>query len=269
MDLTAVPSPGLGTMGFETSDACIEGVRTAVELGYRHVDTAQKYGTEAAVCAGIEAATVPRGDLTIATKIEETNLAYDDVLETARESLERLGLESVDLLYVHWPGVTYDPEETLPAFDRLVDDGVADAIGVANFSPDLLAEARDVLEAPIVAHQVEMHPLLQQERLHAYALEHDTTLVAYCPLIRGKAFDTPELLEIADDTGHSVVELCLGWLASKEGVVPIPKATGERHLRENYAAATEPLPPSVLERLDAIDREHRVVDPPEKAPWNR
>ncbi|WP_312910250.1 aldo/keto reductase [Natronosalvus caseinilyticus] len=268
MDPTAVTSPGLGTMGFETPDACTESVRTAIELGYRHVDTAQKYGTEAAVGAGIEAANVPREDLTVATKIEETNLAYDDVIETAAASLDRLGLESVDLLYVHWPGVTYDPEETLPAFDRLVDDGVTNAVGVANFSSDLLAEAREVLEVPIVAHQVEMHPLLHQERLHADALEHDTTLVAYCPLMRGKAFDTPELLEIAADTGHSVVELCLGWLASKKGVVPIPKATGEHHLRENYAA-TDPLSPSVLERLDAIDREHRVVDPPEKAPWNR
>ncbi|MFC7239734.1 aldo/keto reductase [Saliphagus sp. GCM10025317] len=268
MDLTAVPSPGLGTMGFETSDACTGSVRTAVELGYRHVDTAQKYGTEAAVGAGIEAASVPREDLTVATKVEETNLAYDDVIETAQESLDRLGLESVDLLYVHWPGVTYDPEETLPAFDRLVDEGVTDGVGVANFSPDLLAEARDILEAPIATHQVEMHPLLHQKRLHEDALEHDTTLVAYCPLIRGEAFDTPELLEIADDTGHSVVELCLGWLASKKGVVPIPKATGEHHLQENYAA-TEPLPPSVLDRLDTIDREHRVVDPPEKAPWNR
>ena len=256
-------------MGYESPNACIESVRTAIDLGYRHVDTAQKYGNEAEVGAGIEVSTVPRDDLTIATKVEETNLASDDVLETATASLERLGLESVDLLYVHWPGVAYDPEETLPAFDRLVDEGVTDAVGVANFSPNLLTEARKLLEAPIAAHQVEMHPLLQQERLHADALEHDTTLVAYCPLMRGKAFETPELLEIADETGYSITELCLGWLASKEGVVAIPKATRESHLRENYMASAEPLESQVLDRLDGIEREERLVDPPEKAPWNR
>lgn len=268
MPAEPLPKPGLGTMRYDSPEDCVRSVEAALEMGYRHVDTAQKYENERQVGQAIARSSVPREEITLATKIEETNLAYDDVLRTANESLGRLGVEAVDVLYVHWPYPTYDAEETLAAFDELVDRGKTRHVAVANFTPELLGEARETLDAPLFANQVEMHPLLPQTELHEYAIEHDTYLVAYCPLMRGEIFDVPELREIAADVGLSVAQLSLAWLCSKENVVPIPKATGEAHLRENFEACAIELDDDTVARIDAIDREHRVVDPPEKGPWN-
>lgn len=259
---------GLGTMRYDTPEDCTESVETALEMGYRHVDTAQKYENERDVGRGIARSSVPRKDITLATKVAESNLSYDDVLETAEESLDRLGVNSVDILYVHWPAITYDAEETLAAFNELLDAGVMRQVGLGNFSPGLLDEARDVLDQLPLVVQIEIHPLLQQEELRSYVRDHDMYLVAYCPLMRGEIFGVSELQEIAADAGISVAQLSLAWLSSKENVVPISKATGESHLRENFAAIDVDLDDDVLARVDAIDREHRVVDPPEKGPWN-
>lgn len=268
MSADLVPEPGLGTMRYETAEECTQSVETALELGYRHIDTAQKYENERAVGKGIENSNVPRNDVFLATKIAESNLASGDVLETAAASLDRLGVDTVDLLYVHWPAVTYEPQETLEAFEQLVADEITRYVGLANFSPALLDEAREILDEPPIAVQVEMHPLCQQREIRAYVRDHDMQLVAYCPLIRGELFDQPELRELADEAGLSVPELNLAWLSSKDQVTAIPKATGEAHLRMNAEATTIDLPDKITDRLDAIDRTQRVVDPPEKGPWN-
>lgn len=259
---------GLGTMGHDTPEQCIDSVETALEMGYRHIDTAQKYRNEREVGKGIAQSDVDREAITLATKVEETNLAYDDVHRTVDESLDRLGVDAVDILYVHWPAPTYDPEETLAAFDEVVADGKAHRIGLANFTPTLVDEAQECLDTPLSAVQVEMHPLLRQSELLTYARTNDLFLVAYCPLMRGEIFDVPEFRKIADVAGVSIAQLSLAWLCSKKNVVPIPKATGEVHLRENLDAATLDLDDEILSRVDAIDRERRVVDPPEKGPWN-
>lgn len=129
-------------------------------MGFRHIDTAQNYGTESHVAGAIDQSDCSRDDVFIATKLSWSNLGYDDAIRTANESCERLGVETIDLLYVHVPYDTYDPAETLPALDSLVDDGVISHIGLSNFLPGMLEEAIDRLEHPLFAHQVEMHPLL-------------------------------------------------------------------------------------------------------------
>jgi 2,5-diketo-D-gluconate reductase B len=268
MPSVELPSPGLGTMRYETPAACSDSVRTALEMGYRHLDTAQKYHTERSVAQGIRESPVPSEDVFLATKVAEENLAPEDVVETAHNSLERLGVDVVDMLYVHWPAVTYEAEATLSAFNELLAEGTTREVGLGNFTPELIDEARAVLDRDPLAVQVEMHPFLHQEELRAYVREHDMYLVAYCPMMRGEIFDQPELVEIAEDAGVSVAALAMAWLSSKERVVPIPKASGEAHLRENFEGAATELDPETLARIDAIDREHRVVDPPSKGPWN-
>jgi len=161
--------------------------------GYRHIDTAQGYDNEASVSVGIDRTDVGREDLFVATKLSTGNLSYDDATATARVSRDRLGVDSIDLLYVHWPINTYDPEETLPALDDLVDDGVVDRIGLSNFQPDQLDEAIDRLDHDVFAHQVECHPLLQQEKLRERAAEHDHWLVAYSPIARNRVADVDVL----------------------------------------------------------------------------
>jgi diketogulonate reductase-like aldo/keto reductase len=260
-----MPRLGLGTYRMTDRDACVEAVRTALDVGYGHVDTAQSYDNEAYVgeaLAGHDAG----DDVLLATKLSTYNLAYDDAVETARESRDRLGVDSIDLLYVHWPTRTYDPAETLPALDDLVDDGVVDRVGLSNFTPDLLDEARDRLDAPVFAHQVECHPLLPQDELRAYAVEHDHWLVAYCPIARNRVAEVDVLREVADANDTTPAAVSLAWLDSKENVVAIPKAASERHIRANYEALDVELTPDETARIDGIERRHRIVDS-ERMPW--
>jgi 2,5-diketo-D-gluconate reductase B len=263
----ALPDIGIGTYENTDRDQCAASVETALNCGYRHVDTAEMYGNEAAVGEGIAAADVDREDVFVATKIHSQNLAYDDVLEHARGCRDRLGVETIDLLYVHWPIRTYDPDETLAAFDRLREEDVIRRVGLSNFTPALLEDALDRLDAPLFAHQVECHPLLQQDELRALARERDHALVAYSPLAKGTVTEVPELVAVADETGATPAQVSLAWLLSKENVAAIPKATSEAYIRENLAAGRLDLTDEQVERIDGIDRERRQVDF-EGAPWN-
>ena len=255
-----MPMLGLGTWENDDASQCTESVATALEMGYRHVDTAQAYRNEDAVGEGIAQADVDREDVFLATKVWIDNLAPADVKSTTRDSLDRLGVDSVDLMYIHWPARAYDPEATLGAFDDLVDDGHIDRIGVSNFEPRHVEEAMDIADNPIFANQVECHPLLQQEELREHAAEHDYELVAYSPLARGKVFDVPELNDIAEKHDASEAQVSLAWLREK-GVTAIPKATGTDHIEDNWESLGVDLDEDDVAKIDAIDREDRRVDP--------
>ena len=261
-----LPPIGLGTYENTDPEVCADSVETALNAGYRHVDTAEMYGNEAAVGEAIARADVDRDDVVVATKIEPENLAYGDLLESARGCADRLGIDTIDLLYVHWPLEAYEPQETLGALDHLVDEGLADHVGLSNFTPSLLEEAIRLLDTPLAAHQVECHALLQQDELRRLAREHDHHLVAYSPLAKGELFDEPEIRAVADDYDATPAQVALAWLLAKDSVVPIPKASTPDHIRENLAATELSLDPIDVERIDAIDRERRVVDF-EGTPW--
>jgi 2,5-diketo-D-gluconate reductase B len=264
--MATVPRLGLGTSGNDDPEQCAETVRTALELGYRHIDTAQMYENEAAVGEGLARADVPRESVFLATKVHPDNLGADDVMTTVRASLDRLGVDTVDLLYVHWPTGAYEPAETLPAFDRLYEAGLTRHVGVSNFTPELLAEAVDLLGAPVAANQVEIHPLLPpREELVAACERHGVDLVAYAPFCRGEALTDPTVTAVAEDADVSPARVCLAWLL-EQGVAPIPKATGHDHLADNYAALELSLDADALARVDGIDRCYRRFDP-EGAPW--
>jgi diketogulonate reductase-like aldo/keto reductase len=248
-------------------DECVTAVRTAVETGYRHVDTAQMYDNESYVGEALDGVDLDRDDLFVATKLDTDNLGYDDVIETARESCDRLGVETLDLLYVHWPLDSYDPTETLPALDELRDEGVIRHVGLSNFRPDQLDEANDHLDAPIFAHQVECHPLLRQDELREYAREDDHWLVAYCPIARGNVADVPELREVAEKHDATEAQVSLAWLLANDNVAAIPKAASEDHIVENYGALDVELDDEDVEKIESIDDEERIVDFDE-APWN-
>ncbi|WEL21675.1 Aldo/keto reductase, related to diketogulonate reductase [Halorhabdus sp. BNX81] len=256
----AMPMLGLGTWQNEAPEQCAESVRTALEMGYRHVDTAKAYHNEAAVGDGITAADVPREDIFLATKVWAGDLAYADVIESAERSADRLGVETIDLLYIHWPSHAYDPEETLPAFDELVDRGVIDRVGVSNFTPEQVERVQEVLDAPLFANQVEMHPYLQQDELRAFAAETDLNLVAYSPLGRGTVLDDGTLADIATKHDASVAQVSLAWLREK-GVTAIPKATSEAHIRDNFESVALDLADEDIAAIDDIERTDRQINP--------
>ncbi|MFC5134120.1 MULTISPECIES: aldo/keto reductase [Haloferacaceae] len=249
-----LPPVGLGTMGIDEPDP----IATALDLGYRHVDTARIYGNEAVVGEGLAESDVDREAVTVATKLWIDALAADDVGPTARESAELLGVDGIDLLYVHRPRGAYDPETTLPATDRLVDAGVAGAVGVSNFEIDDLERASEVLDASIAAHQTELHPLFYRPELLEHAREHGYPVVAYSPLAGGKVGEIDEVVEIADRHDATPETVAIAWATAKDPVVAIPKASSERHLRANLAAADLALAPDEIAAIDAIDREEEL-----------
>nr|WP_204366109.1 aldo/keto reductase [Halogeometricum pallidum] len=260
-----MPMLGLGTWQNEDPEDCAKAVETALNMGYRHIDTAQAYDNEEHVGEGIESANVPREDVFLATKVWKANLAYDDVLSSTEESLEKLGVDSVDLLYIHWPAGEYDPEETFRALNELHEEGKIDRIGISNFEPENIEEALEHSEAPVFANQVELHPLFQQEEIRSVCEEHDIEVVAYSPLARGAVFDDEDLGEIADEHGVSEAQVSLAWLREK-GVTAIPKATGEDHIQDNWESLRVELDDEEIERIDDLGRSERQIDP-DFAPW--
>jgi len=261
-----VPILGLGTWQNDDPQDCTDSVQAALEMGYRHVDTAQAYRNEDAVGDGLAAADVDREDVFLATKVWTNELGHDDVLSSTEESLEKLGTDYVDLLYVHWPAEEYDAEDTLSAFAELKERGDIERIGVSNFEPRHLDEAKEVLGELPFANQVELHPLLPQEELREYAENNDIELVAYSPLARGEVFDVPEIQDVAEKHGVSEAQVSLSWVREK-GVTAIPKATGEDHIADNWASLDVDLDDEDVAKIDSIDRRERQVDP-DFGPWN-
>jgi 2,5-diketo-D-gluconate reductase B len=235
-------------------------------MGYRHIDTAQAYDNEEDVGEGLATADVERDDFFLASKVWISNLSAEKVKASTEESLEKLGVDSVDLMYIHWPSGDYRPEETLNTFKDLVEEGKIDNIGISNFTPEQVDEAMDIAGEHIVANQVEMHPLLQQEELLEKCREHDIYLVAYSPLARGKVFEIPEIREIAEKHDVSPAQVSLAWLMQKDKVVAIPKATGEDHIRDNFEALDLELNNEDVEKIEGVERRDRRVDP-DFAPW--
>jgi diketogulonate reductase-like aldo/keto reductase len=241
-----VPRLGLGTWRL-TGDECREAVETALDLGYRHVDTAQVYRNERQVGDALAASDVDREEVFLATKLGPQSRAYDDVLRTTEESLARLGTDYLDLLLVHWPNSqppgsppnplssAPDNAETLRAMNELVDAGTVRHIGVSNFGVDLLDEAREASEAPVLTDQVQYHPFWDQQELLDYCRIHDVLLTAYSPLGHGGVLDDEVLERIGRRYAKTPAQVALRWLVQQEQVATIPKATSREHIEANMA----------------------------------
>ncbi|SEW30996.1 aldo/keto reductase [Natrinema salifodinae] len=254
---------GFGTYSLTSEDG-IDALVTAIESGYRHLDTARLYGNEEEVGEAIERADVDRDDLFVATKIahfEEPEKTPDYVRTGVQESLSRLGVETIDLLYHHWPRGRDDIETVLPVFNDLLAAGVVDRVGVSNYTPSDLELADDLLETSPSAVQAEMHPLLPQRDLRAAVRDRDAHFVAYSPIAQGDVFDQPEIQAVAEKHGVSEAQVSLAWLLSKDGVVPIPRSKTPEHIRSNLAALDLELDEADVERIDSIDRRRRCEDP--------
>ena len=264
--MTDIPKLGLGTWQNTDPEECVNSVKTALEMDYEHIDTAQIYENEEEVGEGLEKADVDRENYFLASKVWNDQLNPEDVKASTKKSIEKLGVDYVDLMYIHWPADEYSPQETLKAFKELIHSGEIKNIGVSNFTPQQLDKAMEIAPKHIIANQVEMHPLLQQKKLLEKCREHDITLVAYSPLARGEVFNIPEIQEVAEKHDVSEAQVSLAWLMDKENVVAIPKASSEEHIRDNFEALDLELDEEDVEKINSIEREERMVDPG-FAPW--
>jgi len=229
-----IPVLGLGTWQ-NTGPQCAETVEMALNMGYRHIDTAQAYGNEAQVGEGLRAANVPRDEIFLTTKVWRTNLRPDDVRSSVRASLRALGVDTVDLLLVHWPHPLVPIEETLGAMAELRDEGRARHLGVSNFTRGQLSDAMRATDAPLVTDQVLYHPYIDQSALRAFCANSNVALTAYSPLARGAVLSDDVLTTIGNRHDKSAAQVALRWLIQQENVVAIPKATSREHLAQNLA----------------------------------
>ncbi|QXC62916.1 aldo/keto reductase [Aquihabitans sp. G128] len=264
---TSVPAIGYGTWELEGDD-CFTGVLTGLELGYRHIDTAQAYGNEELVGAAITASGIDRSEVFLTTKVWNEHLSAESVKASVGTSLSKLQTDYVDLLVLHWPL----DEETWPArlgaMADLVEHGAVRHLGVSNFTPPQLERALDV--APIFNVQVEHHPYLAQPGLLELAAKHDLLFTAYSPLARGEALHDPVITGIAEARDATPVQVVLRWLLDEsEHLAVIPKATGREHAEDNLGAANVYLDEADREAIAALDRNERQVDPPWAPAWER
>lgn len=262
-----VPEIGLGTWKLHDRD-CVKIVRTALDVGYRHIDTAQMYRNEREVGKALKISNVPREDIFLTTKIWHTNLDFRDVLQTTEGSLRDLDTPYVDLLLIHWPNEQYDLGETIEAMLVLRDQGKAINIGVSNFPINLLKKVNEEIRAPIFCDQVEYHAFFDQLDLLDYAIENDILITAYSPLAQGRVIDDPDLIELGEKYGKSPAQIALRWLIEQENVAAIPKASGRKHLESNFDIFDFFLEDEDFERIDNLKKSGRLVNPAFSPKWD-
>jgi 2,5-diketo-D-gluconate reductase B len=225
-----IPVIGFGTAGLN-GDAGIESVRDAIEIGYRHIDTAQMYRNEVEVGKGIKTAGIPRDEIFLTTKIVGGSLAADQVGPATDASLKALDVDVIDLLLIHSPSADIPMAETLEAMAKQKADGKIRNIGVSNFRTSMLEEAMGITE--IFANQVPYQPGRTQNGLCQIAREKGVMLTAYSPL-RGDGAKAPEIAAIAETHGKTTQQVVLRWLVQQPNVSPIPRSSSSAHRRSNF-----------------------------------
>lgn len=263
-----IPALGFGTWELRGRGAR-RMVERALEMGVRHIDTAQGYGNETEVGEALAASGVARDEVFLTTKVWPD--AYQELPDAAEGSLERLGVDRVDLLLLHWPsfrGTTL--ERTVEALNTVRDRGWTRHIGVSNFTVDLLERAWAASDAPLATDQVEYHPFLDQDAVLRETRRRGMVLTAYSPLAKGRVVGDEALASIGRRHGKTAAQVSLRWLLQQEGVATIPRTSDPRHLEENLDVLDFDLSSEEMERISSLARPAgRVVDPPSLAPaWD-
>jgi 2,5-diketo-D-gluconate reductase A len=260
-DGVEIPQLGFGVFQVppEETQAAVE---AALEIGYRHIDTAAAYGNEAGVGAAIAASGLPREDVFVTTKLWNTQQGFDSALAAAEKSLGRLGLDHVDLYLIHWPVPSEDRYlDTWRAFERLRREGRARSIGVSNFRVEDLERLRQEAEALPTVNQIELHPRLQQAELRAWHADHDVATEAWSPLAQGALLSDETIEAVAARHGKTPAQAILRWHLQIGNVV-IPKSVTPERIRENFEISDFELSEDDLAAIARLDRGERIGPDP-------
>ncbi|AWE43279.1 MULTISPECIES: aldo/keto reductase [unclassified Actinobaculum] len=250
-----IPQLGLGTYKMLGDDA-EHAVATALELGYRHIDTAQMYGNEAAVGRGIAKSGVPREEIFITTKLDNPNHESADARRSFAESLEKLGTDYVDLFLIHWPLPNqYDGDylSTWKTLEEFAADGRARSIGVSNFQRHHLETIVEGSETVPAVDQIELHPYFQNQVIAEFCRENRIAVEAWAPLVRGMVADEPGVASVAKNHNCTAAQAVLAWHLAK-GHIIFPKSVHRERLEENLAAAMIELTVDEVEQISSLDR---------------
>ena len=256
-----MPRLGLGVWKAKDGEEVENAVKAAIETGYRLIDTAAVYKNEEGVGKATKASGIMREELFITTKVWNDQQGYESTLQAFEESRKKLGLEYLDLYLIHWP-VKEKFKETWKALEKLYQDGWVKAIGVSNFQvhhlKDLIADAK---VKPMV-NQVEFHPYLTQKELLSYCKEENIQMEAWSPLMQGEVVRVDVIKELAEKYGKTPAQIVLRW-DLQHGVVTIPKSVKEHRIRENADVFDFELSPEDMDKLDALNKNHRFGPDPD------
>jgi 2,5-diketo-D-gluconate reductase B len=266
-----IPAIGLGTMTLMDA-VCVEAVETAIRLGYRHIDTAERYRNETKVGEGLRrglrAAGLAREEVFVTTKVFHDRLAAADFERSLEQSLRDLELSWVDLLLIHWPNPKVPLKETLDVLCKAKRDGRAKHVGVANFTTSLLQDAVKLASEPLVTNQIEVHPFIDQDKVLAACRAHGLAVTAYCPLARGQVPGNDVLARIGKAHGKTSAQIALRYLV-QHGIIPIPRTSNPDHLAANLAIFDFTLSDVAMTEIAGLKQTGlRVVNPPHAPRWD-
>ena len=251
-DDNAIPALGLGVA--ELSDADTErAVSAALEIGYRLIDTASAYGNEAAVGRAIAASGIPRAEIFVTTKLATDDQGFQSSQDAIKASLERLGMDYVDLYLIHWPATHLGKYvDSFAAMMRSQADGLAKSIGVSNFTPENLTDLIDLTFVTPAVNQIELHPLLNQSALRAVNAEHNVVTEAYSPLGVGNLLDNAAVTAIASGYDVTPAQVLIRW-SLQLGNVVIPRSSSPERIAENLDVFGFELSDADMATLDGLD----------------
>lgn len=259
----AMPWLGLGVWKAKDGEEVHRAVNTAIEVGYRSIDTAAIYENEAGVGKAIKDSGIERDQLFITTKLWNTEQGYESTLRAFDASMKKLGLDYLDLYLIHWPGKGEKFADTWKAFEKLYKEGYIRAIGVSNFHVHHLDKLLETVEVVPAVNQVEFHPRLAQVELRNYCKQKGIQLEAWSPLMQGKLLDNPILKEIADKYGKSTSQVILRWDLQSE-VVTIPKSVTPERIRQNADLFDFELSKEDMDRINGLNKDERTGPDPDE-----
>lgn len=267
----AIPPIGLGTSQL-LGDVGVASVVSALQAGYRFIDTAARYDNEVAVGQGLRASGVPRHNIFLLTKVYWTHLAAADFKRSTEDSLKRLGVDHVDLLLIHWPNPKIPLAETVGALNEMRARGLTRHIGIANFTTSHIEEATRLSAAPLVVNQCEYHPYLDQSKVLAACRRHGMAFMSYSPLRQagaGGPLEDPLIRRIAEAKGVSPAQVVLRWHIQQPGVIAIPRSTHPARIVQNIDLERFTLSANEMADISALARpDGRKVKPAHSPTWD-
>jgi 2,5-diketo-D-gluconate reductase A len=257
-----IPQLGFGVFQIEP-DRTTEATLAALEVGYRHIDTAEMYGNEKQVGEAVRASGLDRGEVFVTSKLNNGHHAYDDALRAFDRSLADLGFDYLDLFLIHWPLPTIgDYVETWRAMEEIYRSGRARAVGVSNFQPQHLRRLRVETEIVPAVNQIEVHPYLTQDDVRAADAELGIVTEAWSPIAQGKVLDDPAIVAIADRLGRTPAQVTLRWHLQRGDVV-FPKSVTRRRVEENFDVFGFELSDDDMATITGLNRDERTGPDPD------
>ena len=263
-DGMTMPLFGLGVWRLESGKETRDAVSYALELGYKHVDTASMYNNEEDVGVAIQESSLPREKLFITTKVNSSELGYDSTLEACERSLKKLKLTYLDLFLIHKPVEGYR-QNTWKALEKLKHESICRSIGVSNFSPKHLNEIFKICEFIPAVNQIEMNPFLAQKNISEFCRSKNIHITGYCPLARTEKSNDPTLVNVANECGKTWAQVMVRWGLQKQ-LTTIPKSANSERIRENSDVFNFELNEKQMQRLDDLDEGFRLRPDPNQLP---